>query len=287
MSQVNAYPGDVTGFIPVNLVTGASDCERIGDGFMAQPVSTVSALAYVAVGAWIVVRFQRRAARVFGLLVVLVGIGSIGFHGGDDDRVKFVHDLALPGVLLFIAGFELVHSRLAGVRFRIERRPAGYLVAAAAFAGGLTVRLLGETDGPLCAPGSVIQWHAVWHVATAVALGAWAWGALGPGSGELGGGEDEATEPDHAGDVRGDHIAAQARNLGAELPPKRVEVASGRDIGPADRRQMCHQRFRRSGANGPFEILEHVAANTIIDDHGFLLRSVVSRGKFASSIPTG
>lgn len=161
------------------LATGASDCERIRDGFVAQPASTLSALAYVAVGIWIVVRFRQRVARVFGLLVVVVGVGSVGYHGWDDGRVEFVHDAAFSGALLFIAGFELVHSRLAGGRFPIERRSVGYWVGTGAFAIGLTVNLLGRTDTPLCAPGSAIQWHAVWHVATAAALGAWAWGALG------------------------------------------------------------------------------------------------------------
>jgi hypothetical protein len=161
------------------LATGASDCERIRDGLLEQPVNTLSGVAYLAVGVWIVLRFHRPLARVFGLFVVFVGIGSIGFHGWDDPGVNFVHDLAFPGALVFIAGFEFVHSRVTGGRFAIERRAAGYLVGVAAFAVGLTVRLLGQTDGPLCAPGSALQWHAVWHVATAVALGAWAWGALG------------------------------------------------------------------------------------------------------------
>jgi hypothetical protein len=159
------------------LATGASDCERISDGLLEQPVNTVSALAYIAVGVWVVLRFRRPAGLIFGLFAVFAGIGSIGFHGWDDPGVNFVHDLAFPGVLVFIAGFELVHSGVISGR-RIERRGAGYLVGVAAFGIGLTVRLLGQTDGPLCAPGSVLQWHAVWHVATAVALGAWAWAAL-------------------------------------------------------------------------------------------------------------
>jgi hypothetical protein len=177
------------------LAAGASDCERIHDGFLDQPVGTVSALAYIVVGVWIASRFRRPAGRAFGLFAVFAGIGSIGFHGWDDPGVNFVHDLAFPGALVFIAGFELVHSGVISGR-RIQRRGAGYLVGVAAFTVGLIVRLLGQTDGPLCAPGSLLQWHAAWHIATAVALGAWAWAALAQGEqGEEMGWGDSTARP--------------------------------------------------------------------------------------------
>ena len=156
------------------LAAGASDCERISDGFLEQPVNTISGLAYVAVGIWIVARFRRPVARCFGLVVVFVGAGSVGYHGWDDANVNFFHDLAFPSTLVFIAVLEVMRSRLG-----FHRRAAGYWVGASAFALGLAGRLLGGTAGPWCAPGSVIQWHAFWHVATAIALGAWAWGAFG------------------------------------------------------------------------------------------------------------
>jgi hypothetical protein len=175
------------------LAAGASDCERIRHGFLDQPVSTVSALAYIIVGVWIAIRFRRPAGRGFGLFAVFAGVGSIGFHGWDDPGVNFVHDLAFPGALVFIAGFELVHSGVISGR-RIQRRGIGYLVGVAAFAVGLIVRLLGQTDGPLCAPGSVLQWHAVWHIATAVALGSWAWAVLAQGE-EVGDGSTAGRRP--------------------------------------------------------------------------------------------
>ncbi|MBA2327572.1 MAG: hypothetical protein H0V95_13140, partial [Actinobacteria bacterium] len=115
----------VTEGLGLLLATGASDCERVGDGLLAQPVNTLSALAYIVIGVWIGARFPTWAARVFGLLVVLVGIGSVAYHGWEGGGVEFVHDAAFSGALLFIAGFELVHSRLAGGRFPIERRSVG------------------------------------------------------------------------------------------------------------------------------------------------------------------
>lgn len=154
------------------LATGASDCELVGDGLLAQPVNTVSSLAYVGVAIWIVARFRGRSALAVGTLVASVGIGSVGFHGWDGDEVARLHDLTIAAVLVFVVGFE------AGRGGR-RRRAAGYGVALVALGVGLAASLLGRTGAPLCAAGSLIQWHALWHVATAVVLGAWAWGALG------------------------------------------------------------------------------------------------------------
>jgi NAD(P)-dependent dehydrogenase (short-subunit alcohol dehydrogenase family) len=89
-------------------------------------------------------------------------------------------------------------------------------------------------------------------------------------SAELARGKDEPADPDHAGDVREDHRSGRVRYLCPELTAERVEITSSSDVGPADWGQMGHQGFRRAGADGPLEVLEHVAANTVIDDHGFL-----------------
>ena len=154
------------------LGAGASDCELVGDGFLAQPVNSLSSLAYVAVGFWVAARCRGRSAVAVGALVASVGIGSVAFHGWDGRGVARLHELTIAAVFLCIAGFEI--GRLGR-----RRRVAGYGVGVAALGLGLIANLLGRTGAPLCAAGSLIQWHALWHVATAVALGAWAWGALG------------------------------------------------------------------------------------------------------------
>jgi len=154
------------------LAAGASDCERIRHGLFDQPEGALSALAYVAVGIWIATRF-RWPAGAFGVLVAALEIGSIGYHGWNGRVVEVVHGLTNTAVIVAVIAYGLVRLR-TGVR----RRPAGYGIAIGALAVGLTMNLLGGTDGPLCAPRSIIQWHAFWHVATAVALGAWAWSAL-------------------------------------------------------------------------------------------------------------
>jgi hypothetical protein len=159
------------------LATGGSDCERISEALLAQPVNTLSSFAYVAVGAWIALRAGGAAGRIFGGLVALTGVGSIAYHGWDGPGVGLAHDLTIVAVAVFIVGFEVTHRRA-------KRRAAGYVVAAAALAVGLAANLLGRTGAPLCAPESVVQWHAFWHVATAVALGAWAWAAVHAQEGE-------------------------------------------------------------------------------------------------------
>ncbi len=53
-------------------------------------------------------------------------------------------------------------------------RLAAYRLAVGSAATGAAFNLLGRTGGPLCDPDSLLQGHALWHVLTAVALGAWA-----------------------------------------------------------------------------------------------------------------
>jgi hypothetical protein len=45
------------------VALGAGDCERLGAGLVAQPVNTASALAYLAVGAWLAGRGRRAGGR--------------------------------------------------------------------------------------------------------------------------------------------------------------------------------------------------------------------------------
>ncbi|MGH8999619.1 MAG: hypothetical protein ACRDY7_09535, partial [Acidimicrobiia bacterium] len=43
-------------------------------------------------------------------------------------------------------------------------------VPTAWLAAGLAAYAAGRTGGPLCRPGSIWQWHGVWHIASAAAL---------------------------------------------------------------------------------------------------------------------
>ena len=88
----------------------ASDCEEIGSGLIAQPFNTVTSLAYVVAGVWIIVR--RRAwhldpsATVFGALVAACGVGSVAFHAAANGPGRWLHDLTLVAALAFIAGWH-------------------------------------------------------------------------------------------------------------------------------------------------------------------------------------
>jgi hypothetical protein len=90
---------------------GASDCELIRSGAIAQPFNTWSSLAYVVVGALLVVRRKAwnfdRSVLVFAGLVVAVGLGSVAFHALANAPARWLHDTSLLGALAFIAGWEL------------------------------------------------------------------------------------------------------------------------------------------------------------------------------------
>jgi hypothetical protein len=95
---------------------GASDCERVHAGLIAQPVNTASSLAYVAAGAWLLWRVRgahsRRGVRVaYALSVLAVGAGSVDFHGPAWPGARWLHDLGASAPLLLIAASDLAHLR--------------------------------------------------------------------------------------------------------------------------------------------------------------------------------
>jgi Ceramidase len=101
---------------------GTSDCEHIGQGLLAQPVNTLSSLAYVVAG--IVLLWRALVARssprvvlaVYAVMVVAVGLGSIAFHGPMPSWGHFAHDLSIAAVLSFVIGYDVALVRGAGTR---------------------------------------------------------------------------------------------------------------------------------------------------------------------------
>jgi hypothetical protein len=156
------------------VALGAGDCERLHDGLIAQPVNTASALAYVAVGAWLIGR--RRVG--FGLAVAAAGIGSVDYHGPGSPAARLLHDGGLYAVVGLVAWHE-VGRRLRRARLPADRRPA-YRAALAAAAAGAACWWLGRTTSPWCDPDSLLQPHAAWHLLGAAALACWAVAALDP-----------------------------------------------------------------------------------------------------------
>ena len=133
------------------------DCELVRDGWPAQPINTLSAVAFVAVGVWLW-RSERRLAAV---LTGAVGLGSVWFHAAPGEATTWAHDLTFYAVALA--------SVLEMQRLLAARRPP--VLAAAIFSSGVVVWFFSRTGGALCDPDSLIQGHAVWHVVAAVAVG--------------------------------------------------------------------------------------------------------------------
>jgi hypothetical protein len=156
------------------VALGAGDCERLHDGLIAQPVNCASALAYVAVGAWLVGR--RRPG--FGLAVAAAGVGSVDYHGPGSPAARLLHDGGLYAVVGFVAWWE-VARRVGRSRTGAPwvgwtpRRRSAYRAALAATAAGAICWWAGRTGSPWCDPDSLLQGHAGWHLLTAAALAAW------------------------------------------------------------------------------------------------------------------
>jgi hypothetical protein len=138
---------------------GGADCELVGGGWLAQPVNAWSSLAYLAAAGFVASRRRDAVAVLGAIALVLVGVGSFAYHGPQPGWAGPLHDasiVVLLGIVLFAVG---------------RRGPPPPVAVVALLAGGL-LYVMGRTGAPLCSPSSVVQLHAGWHVATAVAAGA-------------------------------------------------------------------------------------------------------------------
>ena len=87
---------------------GRSDCETIGSGVFAQPINTVSSLAYAVTGvlvfgwAFAVSGTERAYRLVFGVAMASTGIGSVLFHGPQSGPSQFTHDATFLLTLWFL-----------------------------------------------------------------------------------------------------------------------------------------------------------------------------------------
>jgi hypothetical protein len=117
---------------------GGSDCERLGTGAFAQPVNTVSSLAYTLVGVSIVgwafaVSGKERTLRVvFGVLLASTGIGSVFFHGPQFGGSQFAHDASFLVTLWFLGSMNLADAYSWASRRRWSVLVVGSIVVFAA-----------------------------------------------------------------------------------------------------------------------------------------------------------
>jgi hypothetical protein len=147
---------------------------------------------------------------VVGVAAVATGIGSAAFHSANTTPAHWLHDTTLVTVFALVAirhlgrkrvslarvapfvaaasgatvlvlpnATTLVTALLAGgvvVSELVERRRTTPVVDAplvAMMAVGLSASWLGRRGSPLCAPASMLQPHALWHVVMAVSCVWW------------------------------------------------------------------------------------------------------------------
>lgn len=151
---------------------GSTDCERIREGRIAQPVNTVTSLAFVAAGAAVVVGARRHGSGhmpevvAFSALMALVGAGSVAFHGPQPRGARWMHDWPIAGLLAVTAATPMVRrmrgrAALPGWSGRRGAVLAGVVTSAlASYAGG-------RTGARTCCPDCAFQLHGAWHVLTA------------------------------------------------------------------------------------------------------------------------
>jgi hypothetical protein len=136
-----------------------SDCERIHDGFIAQPANTLSSLAFIAAAVPI---WRRRAWRPVAAALAFEGVGSVAYHGPGGRASKVVHDVGLLALLL-------AYARVATVEpSSLRPRKTAIVLGACAVA----LHALSRTGGPLCSCNSRVQGHAIFHVIAAAAIAA-------------------------------------------------------------------------------------------------------------------
>jgi hypothetical protein len=148
-----------------NHIAG-SDCERIRDGLIAQPANFVSSAAYCAVGVWVWRRGRtdgRARWKVLGVLTFAAGLGSMAYHGPGGRAGKLVHDSS---------ALALAAAAIAIALSRHTSRSSSAVIAVVCGSAGIAVHWLSRTDRPLCCPDCALQGHAVWHVLSALAVGA-------------------------------------------------------------------------------------------------------------------
>lgn len=157
---------------------GGADCEQVRDGFLAQPVASLSSLTYVVAGALLawwwrdVPHGQRGAAFGYAGLLALTGLGSVAYHGPQPPGAGAMHDLPIIALLALAAGVGVTRAvrgepvLRTGARRYVVLAIVAVPVAAAAYWAG-------RTGSPLCDPESLAQPHGVWHAASALVMAAW------------------------------------------------------------------------------------------------------------------
>lgn len=193
-------------------MTGAFlDCERILDGFLAQPTNALTSLAFVGVGA---VVWRRPERRWIAAALLATGVGSFLFHGPMPPGAQWAHDVSLAWLLVAVGAFATrwaawagwpallgigatlwvvpaVADPLAGIGAVLaiggilwRRRTPRTWFALGLLGLGAVVGRMSSSEGPWCNPDTLFQGHGFWHLAAASAVVIWA-SETGPASSDL------------------------------------------------------------------------------------------------------
>jgi len=152
---------------------GASDCERVTAGLLAQPINALTSLGFAVAGGWLLARALRRPERraepiVFGVSVLATGIGSVLYHGPQPPYADTAHDLSILVVLSQVVFYEALYRRR-----HQPPEPKPFRVALASFGIAAVFFALGRTSSSLCDPDSPVQLHGAWHLLVALSLAAY------------------------------------------------------------------------------------------------------------------
>lgn len=178
----------------------AADCELIRQGLLGQPVNTITTLAFVVAGGWLL---RRPGARWVGVALLATGVGSFVFHGPMPEWGEWAHDVTLAWLIVVIGGLNTrweawsrtpsllviavpvallpalgdsiaVSATVIVLGSILLRRPTRTELAPLFLLGVVAVLgRLGATGWPLCDPESVWQMHGLWHIGAAVAVAWW------------------------------------------------------------------------------------------------------------------
>lgn len=182
-------------------MTGAiADCERILEGFLAQPANAVTSLGFVGASALV----WRAKHRGVAAALAATGLGSFLFHGPMWPGSQWAHDVSLAWLLVSVGVSGTRWERLGGwpavgaVGLLLGAAPlAGDATAGLAAAGaigsalwrrrsgrtwlalgvlslGAVVGRMTATGARWCNPDTLLQGHSFWHLAAAAAVVLWA-----------------------------------------------------------------------------------------------------------------
>ena len=135
-------------------------------GRFAHDLSIAAVLAFV-IGEDISLARRTKVARGLVIFGALTGV-SVVVLAAWPDAADGLDVLLVTGAVA--AG--IAAARSPAVSVTVDARV--WIAAAGVLAVGATLNALGRTGGPFCEPDSLVQLHAVWHVATAFVL--WLYG---------------------------------------------------------------------------------------------------------------